>query len=309
MRNVYLVWLEWPEKCFRVDAEALSYLKSVVPPGSEVVRAKTRRGFFAALGRATHVITWYFERAWYEKAPHLRVLATPSAGQELLPHPAPDGVTIHHGRYHGEIMSETVAGFMLAWCHGFFARRRYPAMSWPRTELGGVCRQLAGTKAAVVGYGNVGAAIGRKLGSLGVEVAGYRRGNIRALTAGVKDIDWFIMVLPCTTGTDDFLDAALIRRLPRKCVVINVGRGNSVDENALIEALKGGRLAGAYLDVIKDEPSAGDVPGSVISRAVGGERAAGSELPENLVLMPHSSAFSPDYLKRCFMELADDGVI
>lgn len=309
MRNVYLVWLEWPEKCFRIDAEALSYLKKAVPRGSEVVRAKTRRGFLAALPRATHVITWFFDREWYAKAPRLKVLATPSAGRELLPHPPPPGIEIHHGRYHGEIMAETVAGFMLSWCHGFFERRRYPELSWPRTELGGRCRQLAGTKAAVVGYGNVGRAIGEKLKSLGVAVEGFRRANIKALPGAVKDVDWLVMVLPCAAGTDDILDSALIRRLPRRCVVINVGRGNSIDEDALVSALRAGRIAGAYLDVIKDEPSAGAPPCSVISRELAKGAAARSDLPKNLVLMPHSSAFSPDYIKRCFMELKDDGLI
>jgi phosphoglycerate dehydrogenase-like enzyme len=309
MKNVYLVWLEWPEKCFRVDAEALSYLKRVVPPGSEVVRARTRNGFFAALGRATHVITWYFEREWYSRAPRLKVLATPSAGRELLPHPPPEGVAVHHGAYHGEIMAETVAGFMLAWCHGFFARRRYPELSWPRTELGDKCRQLAGTKAAVVGYGNVGKSIGKKLRQLGVEVAGYRRSNVNDLERGVKDVDWFIMVLPCTAGTDDFLDARLLRRLPRKCVVINVGRGNSVDEDALIEALAGGKIAGAYLDVVKDEPTSGSAPASKIACAIAKGGLSRVKLPENLVLMPHSSAFSPDYLLRCFKELKDEGLV
>jgi lactate dehydrogenase-like 2-hydroxyacid dehydrogenase len=92
-------------------------------------------------------------------------------------------------------------------------------------------------------------------------------------------------------------------------VVINVGRGNSIDEYALVSALRAGRIAGAYLDVIKDEPSAGAAPRSVISRELAKGAAARSDLPKNLVLMPHSSAFSPDYIKRCFMELKDDGLI
>lgn len=300
--NVYLVWLEWPEKCFRIDAGALSRLKSAVPPGSEVVRARTRRGFLAALPRATHVITWYFSRDWYAKAPRLKVLATPSAGRELLPHPAPEGVVVHHGRFHGPIMAESVAAFMLAWCHGFFERMKYPAAAWPRTELGDKCRRLSGTKAAVVGYGNVGKAVARRLRSLGVRVEGFRRRNIASLPDAVKDVDWLVMALPGTTGTDDFLDRRLLSALPRRCVVVNVGRGNSVDEDALLEALSQGRIAGAYVDVVKNEPSTGD-DGSkgILGRLDGGLK--------NLVVMPHSSAFSPDYLDLFFKELEDDGLL
>ena len=104
------------------------------------------------------------------------------------------------------------------------------------------------------------------------------------------------------------IDAAFLNKLPRKCVLVNVGRGNSVDEKALIAALKAGRLAGAYLDVIKNEPS-GTVPlfsGSTIDVAAD-DPAEALGLKGKLVLMPHSSAFSPMYLKECFKELENDG--
>lgn len=301
--NVYLVWLEWPEKCFRADTGSLAYLKSIVPEGSEVVRAKTRRAFFAALGRATHVITWYFERGWFAKAPHLKMLATPSAGMELLPHEAPEGVKIHFGGFHGPVMAETVAAFALGWCRGLYAAGNYsPKTSGgavPRTWLSDKCRQLAGTKAVIVGYGKVGRAIGEKLSALGVRVEGFRRSNVKELPRAVKDCDWFVMALPATPQTDDFLDAKLMARLPAKCVVINVGRGNSIDEDALVRALENGRLAGACLDVAKKEPL----------RSLKSFVKPKRRLPANLILMPHSAAFYPGYVTDCFRELADEGLV
>ena len=126
--------------------------------------------------------------------------------------------------------------------------------------------------------------------------------------------DWLILALPSTTGTDDIVNAKLIAKLNKKCVVINVGRGNSVDEKALLKALRQGKIAGAYLDVCKHEPSGtgGDSP-----RKIGGVCPHGTvpflgalpDLPGNLVIMPHSSAFSPQYLKICFKELQDDGCL
>lgn len=306
--NVYLVWLEWPEKCFRVDAEALSYLEKSVPAGAKVIRARTRTGFMRSLKTATHVITWYFEEAWFPKAPRLKVLATPSAGKELLPQSGPEGVKIHFGAFHGEIMAESVAAFALAWRRGFFERRRYPDGVWPRTEMGGSTGMLAGTRAVIVGYGNVGRAVGAKLESLGVKTAGFSRTNIKNLPKAAKNADWFIMVLPSTTGTDGFLDARLLKKLPEKCVVVNVGRGNSLDEKALLEALEKGRIAGAYLDVIKSEPSSYVEPG-VKTPVYTFAGKKGPRLPWNLVIMPHSSAFSPDYIKACFRELHDDGLL
>lgn len=298
--NVYLVWLEWPEKCFRVDAEALRALKGLVPKGARIVRARTERSFLRALPRATHAITWHFKSDWFAKAPHLKTLATPAAGQEFVPTTGPRGVRIHFGHYHGRIMAESVAAFVLAWARGFFAVRNAPR-AWPRTWLSDRCFDVAGTKAVILGYGHVGRAIGAKLAALGVEVEGFSRKNVGRLARSAGGADWLVLALPSTTGTDDFLNAKLIRKLPRRCVVINVGRGNAVDEKALYRALVTRRLAGAYLDVRKHEPSATvlEQPGYVKGLA---------DLP-NCVSMPHASAFSPRYLGMCFEELKDDGCL
>ena len=307
--NIYLVWLEWPEKCFRVDAEALRALKGLLPKTARIVRARSERAFLKALPEATHAITWHFKADWFSKAPHLKVLATPAAGQEFVPTKGPKGVKIHFGHYHGQIMSESVLGFVLCWARGFF-RPELKKGAWLRTALSGKCYDVAGTKAVIVGYGNVGRAIGAKLSAMGVEVYGLTRhgifhgnrtfehSNIRTF---LRDADWLILALPSTTGTDDFLNAKLIRKLPRKCVVINVGRGNAVDERALYAALKSKRVAGAYLDVRKHEPSATvlETPGYVKELA---------DLP-NCIVMPHASAFSPRYLIRCFEELKNDGCL
>ena len=312
LKNVYLVWLEWPEKCFRVDAEALRALKGLVPRGARIVRARSEGAFLKALPKATHAITWHFKADWFAKAPRLKVLATPAAGQEFVPTKGPKGVKIHFGHYHGQIMSESVLGFMLCWAKGFFAVREAPrsCRDWPRTWLSGRCTDVAGTKAVIVGYGNVGRAIGTKLAALGVDICGLTRhrifhgnrtiehSNIRTF---LREADWLILALPSTMGTDDFLNAKLIRKLPRKCVVINVGRGNAVDERALYAALKAKRIAGAYLDVRKHEPSATvlEAPGYVKGLA---------DLP-NCIVMPHASAFSPRYLRLCFEELKNDGCL
>ena len=284
-------------------------LKGLVPRGSRVVRVRSERAFLKELPRATHAIVWHFRREWFDVAKRLELLATPAAGREFVPETGPRGVKIHFGGFHGPIMAESVAAFALGWARGFF-RPELKSSAWPRSELSEVVGELAGTRAVILGYGRVGRAIGDKLSSLGVEVsgltrygffAGGRRLPSRRFADFLAKADWLVMALPSTTGTDNFLSAKLIAKLPRRAVVINVGRGNSVDERALAAALKSGRIAAAYLDVRKSEPTATilESPGYVRELA---------DLP-NCFVMPHASAFSPRYLERCFRQLKDDGLI
>ena len=310
--NVYLVWLEWPERCFRIDAGTLRQFRWLVGDRGRVVCVRSEAAFLKNLPKATHAIVWNFKQDWFAKAPRLKVLATPAAGREFVPEKGPKGVKIHFGQFHGSLMAETVAAFMLAWCRGFFRLREKEVANdpWPRTWLSDKCSTVANTNAVIFGFGNVGRAIGDLLGRLCVGVTGVTRhgvyqtqpGKIRPQLVDAKVLDealgyadWVILALPSTTGTGNFLDAKLVRKLPRKCVVINVGRGNAVDERALYRALRTKRLAGAYLDVRKHEPSATvlESPGYVPELA---------KLP-NCITTPHSAAFGKDYLWQCLMEL------
>ena len=375
-----VIYLEWKERCFRVNESDLGYLRSLLPKRAKLVRVKSDAAFKRELKDATHVITWHFKREWYALAPHLKLLATPAAGKELIELPGPSLVghsryndrtpaaslrkhctpsdprgILHFGHFHGEIMAENVAAFLLAFARGFFTLgdlrngtgspdngvgappppHQKVVHTWPRAWLS---RQrvftLAGTRAVIAGYGKVGRAIGAKLAALGVEVVGLSHADCdalvlasrsqyndcepaaslrkhctpsdpRGLFASLRSADFFILALPSTTGTDDFLDARLLAKLPRRCCVVNVGRGNAIDERALVAALRRGRLAGAYLDVLKYEPS-GTVPlfkGADVDLA-----ARWPEVP-NLFVTPHSSAFAADYLRRSFDELHRDGCL
>ena len=309
MKPVYLVWLDWPERCFRAGQSDIAILKSMVPRGSRVVSVRSERSFLRELPEATHAIVWRFRREWFGIARRLKVLATPAAGREFVPETGPDGVKIHFGGFHGAIMAESVAAFVLAWARGFF-RPELREKEWPRTELSDKCYTVAGTKAVIAGYGRIGRAIGAKLEALGVSVTGMTRHGIFSgerklarpqISAILKAADWFVLALPSTSGTDGYLSKSMIAKLSRKCVVVNVGRGNAVDEKALYAALKSNRIAGAYLDVRRHEPSATilETPGYVRELA---------NLP-NCVTMPHASAFSPRYMELCFRELKDAGLI
>ena len=301
MKSRYLIWLNWPERPFRLSAADLRLFRSLVR-GGEVKAVRSERAFLRELPSATHAICWEFRREWFMRAARLCVLATPGAGRELLPTDGelPRGVRKFHGGFHGSIMSETAIAYMLAWCRGI-----YPAYGWQksgraedlwrRVALGERCFTLSGTKAVILGYGRIGHAIGAKLEALGVAVKGIRRRNADALPAAVADADWLVCVLPSDTGTDNIVDAKLLRMMKRSAVLINIGRGNAVDERALAAALKRRRIAAAFLDVFKREPLTTASP-------------LAADLP-GLFRFPHASAFSPDYLTRFFLELAARGAL
>ena len=292
----YLLWLAWPEKCFRANAVDVRFLESLVGRRGRVKSVRTRAAFLRELPGATHAICWEFDKAWFALAPKLRVLATPAAGRELLPADAdmPPGVRKIHGSFHGAIMAETVAACILAYARGLCAMRETKEL-WPRVALSDTVVRVAGSKAVVLGYGHVGRAIGDKLAALGVSVTGIRRRNVAKLKPALADADWLVVSLPSDTGTDDIVDAAVLRAMKRTAVLVNVGRGNAVDENALASALKRRRIAAAFLDVFKREPLDEKSP-------------LAANLP-GLFRLPHASAFSPDYLRTFFKELADSGAL
>jgi len=307
-----LLYLNWPERCFRANAADVAAFRSLVPKGTRVRCVTDDAAFVKALATATHVVTWQFRREWYARAPHLKLVATPAAGRELVSTEAPKGVTVHFGGFHGALVSETVLAFVLAWTHGFFHARHLPL--WPRAILAeAVDRDLAGSQAVILGYGRIGRAVGARLERFGVEVFGYSRHlNIRAADfhRRLRRADWLIVALPSDTGTDNLVDAAFLARLSPKCVLVNVGRGNCIDEGALLSALKGGRLAGAYLDVFRNEPT-------VLAKASVKPRRGETDLarlsakacPWNLIRMPHAVAYSPSYLRQAFQELKDEGCL
>lgn len=143
---------------------------------------------------------------------------------------------------------------------------------WEPMRGGDVPRDLAGQTAVIVGLGHIGKEIARLARALGLRVIGVRRSALAhddpvdelyppSLIAEIAPrADWLILACPLTEETRGMVDAALLARLPQHARLINIARGEIVDEPALIEALRARRLAGAYLDVFEQEPLPQDSP-------------------------------------------------
>lgn len=124
--------------------------------------------------------------------------------------------------------------------------------------------RIAGTRALVVGTGDIGSAIARQFGALGIAVTGVSRSGsptegftavhrVEALATLVGEADWIVLVIPSTPQTRGLVSRAVLANC-RGAVLLNAGRGAVLDESALPEALDHGWLRGAALDVFEAEP-------------------------------------------------------
>ncbi|MDM0105630.1 D-2-hydroxyacid dehydrogenase [Variovorax sp. J22R24] len=179
--------------------------------------------------------------------------------------------------------------------------RRFPQLmraqrerTWAPLIGTGLPRDLAGQTAVVVGWGPIGQQIAAFLRLLGLRLVVVRASAEPAAadieTLAFEDIgrvlpraDWLLLACPLTSRTRGLLDAGAIARLPRGAHLVNVARGELIDEQALIEALASGRLGGAYLDVFAHEPLP---PESALWGL------------DNVIATPHSAGFSDGNASR-----------
>ena len=168
----------------------------------------------------------------------------------------------------GPQMSEYMIGYLLA--HELKVVPRADAQrahNWYKTYSG----TLQGKRLGVMGTGSIGRHIAKTATQFGVKVRGLSRSGaespefeqvlkVAQLHDFLEDLDYLVAALPQTTATDKLLDAAALAKLPAHAYFINVGRSNVVDDDALIDALRNNKLAGAALDVFDEEPIPRDSP-------------------------------------------------
>jgi phosphoglycerate dehydrogenase-like enzyme len=189
-----------------------------------------------------------------------------------------------------EPVGVTAAAGMLMLARGFpgwsAAQRRH---AWEPVRGDGAPDDLRGQTLLLVGVGEIGKAMARIAQALGMHVIGVRRGGRQpedpvdemhtpaALDQLLPRAHWLALTCPLTDETRRMIDAVRLARLPQGARIVNVARGEIIDEQALIAALASGHLGGAYLDVFEREPLPAESPLW--------------DLP-NVVLSPHNAAAS-----------------
>ena len=121
-------------------------------------------------------------------------------------------------------------------------------------------RELAGSKALILGQGAIGQSIDRMLQGFGVATETVRRGSGTGWKDRLGEFDWIVLALPGTAETRGLIGAAELAAMKADAVLINFARADIVDEPALVAALRDKRIAAAVLDVTDPEPLPPDHP-------------------------------------------------
>ena len=194
---------------------------------------------------------------WLELSNHVRWIHTLSAGVEFLPFDLlrRSRITVTNSRgLYADALGEFAVAAML-WFAKDLRRmlRNQSAQTWEPFTV----QRLAGRTAGIIGYGGIGRAVGTRAAALGMRVLGVgRRQEFGEPTLDdvIGQSDYVVMSAPLTPRTYRLLSRERIALMKESAVFINIGRGKTVDEDALVEALENQRIRGAALDVFDSEP-------------------------------------------------------
>lgn len=179
---------------------------------------------------------------------------------------------------------------------------------WPMSTLRAESRLLSGSQALLLGYGAIGRTVASLLRPLQMELIGYRRTpngreeipviGYSELSIALSQADHVINILPASSATLRFCDSEFFRQLKPGAVFYNIGRGVTVDQEALQEVLISGHLAAAGLDVTDPEPLPPHHPLWTTPNCLITPHTAGGHDQEKEVLADHFLRNFERYLKR-----------
>lgn len=212
----------------------------------------------------THLVTAAIRAA----GPRLKWVSTIYAGLDAFPLDLlkTNGVTLTNG---AGINAVTVAeyavmGVLVAAKRFDTVLRAHDRHEWLKDAPGKV--ELDGTKALIIGYGTIGRLIGGRLAAFGVDVTGVTRtGRDGTMTTNawrdqLGTFDWVILAAPSTGATQAMIGRVELDSMKNSAWLINIARGEMIDDAALCSALADGSIAGAFLDPTHPEPLPADHP-------------------------------------------------
>nr|WP_098470211.1 phosphoglycerate dehydrogenase [Serinibacter salmoneus] len=277
-------------------------LDPVLPDGVEAVPYDTRAPLPEASRDAEAIVLWASSPTWMAQAardlPNLRWIQSLSAGMDAIVEAGfgEDVVMCSGNGLHDVPVAEHALGLILAAARRLdVAVRAVDDHRWAR-ELGvnqpldnaGRFSLISGANVVIWGFGGIGQRLAGYLRPMGAKIVGVatragERGGYPVITPAelpgiLPHTDVLVNILPATPATTAAVSASTFEAMADHAWLVNVGRGATVDQEALIAALHAGRIGGAALDVMTPEPLPSDSPLW--------------DAP-NLILTPHSAGGRP----------------
>lgn len=295
-----LVNLHNPVDAFSIKPRHLDAIRAAFPD-AQIEITESNSIFRDSLGEVDCVLTWVFKQEWYANAPKLKSVFTPAAGHDWVAADESGRVRNFYGHFHGKIMRESLLSMML-----YFNRRVQKSQAdqgnkvWGRMGYSD-CAALFNQRVLIVGFGALGQSMAELLKAFGANITAVKRSitgfenhpladkvvTSDQLEQELPNADHVVLVLPGGAGTEGVFSERHFNAMKPGAYLYNLGRGNCYSEEDLLNALQGGRLAGAGLDVFSEEP----LPDT-------------SQLwnQPNVLITPHSSAISREYIDLFIQE-------
>ena len=238
-----------------------------------------------------------------DRMPKLEIISSASVGY--------DGIPVEYARSKGipvtntpDVLNDDVAdlaiGLMIMTARRLVASDTYVRTGkWPAGGEYPLAQKASGKRVGILGMGRIGKEIGKRAEAMNNTVAYHSRRPVEGvpykhypdLVELARNSDFLIVIIPSTPQTQKIVSKAVIEALGPTGILVNVARGAVVDEDALVEALKSGKLGGAGLDVFVNEPQVPEVLFGM----------------DNVVLQPHVGSATHD-TRRAMSQLVLDNL-
>ncbi len=215
-----------------------------------------------------------------DAAPSLKYIVVPAVGYEWVDveYAASKGITtLNCPTFNSQAVAEHAMSLLMAVNRNLIVGvDELRAGKWsPQTLVG---YELEGKKLGLIGYGNVGTRIEKIAVALGMVVSYTNsKSTPDEIDALISTSDFIVICAPLTDATRNLVDERRLNLLKPTAVLVNVGRGTIIDQNALTGTLKAGKIRGAGLDVFDGEPLTGEPSDTIVELA---------KLP-NVIATPH----------------------
>ncbi len=293
-----LVLIHSPFEMWNIPRSHVERLVRAFPSHRFLHAADDREGL-ALIGDADIAFSAQIHQQHLAAAPRLRWIHSPAAGVGGMLYPemrrAPVVITNSRGMAANTMAEHAIAVTLVLFRRLHLAVRRQAERTWAQDEISALSpnRSIAGARVLIVGLGAIGTATAARFAALGAHVTGIRRRAVGPAPPEVSEVaapdrladllpaaDVVFIAAPQTPDTRRLIGASELAAMKRDALLVNVSRGGLVDEAALIDALRSGRIGGAALDVFEHEPLAADSPLWTLP---------------NVLITPHTSGFRPDH--------------